>query len=149
LISAAPNFPGSVSSEMVVPLGGVLPTWSRVARGRFELPSAGDSSLHSRRIQSPLGTWLTSGPNVHAMLDHYTTGLREVIRLQLVNNRFRVARTEVTYILVESLIYILRPPVSLSSDAASYRGYDPFIGGWEGSWREYNDNAIRSRGKSA
>jgi hypothetical protein len=51
---------------------------SEVARGRFELPSAGDSYPFFAGIQSPLGTLAYLAPNAHAMLDHYTTGLRKV-----------------------------------------------------------------------
>jgi len=75
-----------------------------VARGRFELPSAGDSYLQG--IQSLLGTPSISGPNVRAMLDHYTTGLRKTIGSLATHKRFRVGRTEVPYIVVENLIYI-------------------------------------------
>src|SRR5437764_13343228 len=49
-----------------------------VARGRFELPSAGDSYPIHEGIQSPLGTLACLARNAHAMLDHYTTGLRRL-----------------------------------------------------------------------
>ena len=47
----------------------------KVARGRFELPSAGDSYL-GQADPEPNRDGQVSGPNVRAMLDHYTTGLR-------------------------------------------------------------------------
>jgi hypothetical protein len=57
-------------------------------------------------------------PNVRAMLDHYTTGLQRSTRSSSTNKRFRAARTEVTYILVENLIYVGTFTLSLSSSRA-------------------------------
>jgi len=60
--------------------GDLLVNDCKVARGRFELPSAGDSYPILGGIQSPLGTLAYLAHNVHAMLDHYTTGLQKVSR---------------------------------------------------------------------
>src|SRR5438270_12762375 len=62
----------------------------QVARGRFELPSAGDSYPISKGIQSQLGTLSCLARNVHAMLDHYTTGLRRLGSSQVFIRGFRV-----------------------------------------------------------
>ncbi len=47
-----------------------------IARGRFELPSAGDSYPH-RVDPEPNRDAPNVWPDVRAMLDHYTTGLRK------------------------------------------------------------------------
>ena len=63
---------------------------SQVARGRFELPSAGDPYPIHEGIQSPLGTLACLARNVHAMLDHYTTGLRRLGSSPVFIRGFRV-----------------------------------------------------------
>jgi hypothetical protein len=48
-----------------------------VARGRFELPSAGCSNPFVRGDPEPTrDASVFLARNAHAMLDHYTTGLR-------------------------------------------------------------------------
>src|SRR5438309_11897587 len=76
----------------------------QVARGRFELPSAGDSYPILAGIQSPLGTLAHLARNAHAMLDHYTTGLRKVTASFVVhkgfpreNQRFPIYLSKVLY----------------------------------------------------
>ncbi len=84
-------------------LGRILSGWE-VARGRFELPSAGDSCLESRDPEPTRGLSVESGPKRPlAMLDHYTTGLRTERGAVEVHKAFRSRKPEVTYMFVETL----------------------------------------------
>ena len=85
-----------------------------VARGRFELPSAGDSYPMLAGIQSPLGTLAHLARNAHAMLDHYTTGLRKVPASLGVHKGFPSENQRFPIYLSKVLYYVRGATLSLS-----------------------------------
>ena len=85
-----------------------------VARGRFELPSAGDSYPMLAGIQSPLGTLAHLARNAHAMLDHYTTGLRKVPASLGIHKGFPRENQRFPIYLSKALYYVDSATLSLS-----------------------------------
>ena len=142
-----------------------------VARGRFELPSAGDSYPILAGIQSPLGTLAHLARNAHAMLDHYTTGLRKVPQASVFIRGFRARTGGSLYTCRKSYIMYAVPPFHFPCESLwwdrfhpvrwSDRGsgelesepYDHANSSWEKSfessrlsrvWRRESDRGLRS-----
>jgi hypothetical protein len=87
---------------------------SKVARGRFELPSAGDSYPMSLGDPEPTRDASCPAHNVHAMLDHYTTGLRKAPHEPGIHKGFLRENLRFPIYLSKALYYFCSPTLSLS-----------------------------------